>query len=136
MAVELYKANKCDKLLMSGDNRFRNYNEPERMRDYAVREGVPVEDIVLDYAGRRTYDSVYRARHIFGTRKMIIVTQSFHVDRAVFLAGKVGIDAYGVASSNKADTRAAIRECPACLSALADVYLLHPRPVMGEKESI
>lgn len=135
-AIELYRAGKCEKLLMSGDNRFHNYNEPERMRDYAVARGVPARDIGLDYAGRRTFDSVYRARHIFGLKRMIVVTQSFHVDRAVFLCNHIGIDAYGVGASDVGDRRAQIREIPACLNALADVYLLHPRPVMGKKERL
>src|SRR5688572_3809580 len=64
-AVNLYKAGKVDKLLMSGDNRFVEYNEPEAMRQYALDVGVPDEDIVLDYAGRRTYDTCYRAKYIF-----------------------------------------------------------------------
>jgi len=135
-AIALYKAGKCEKLLMSGDNRFKNYNEPERMRDYAVQRGVPTEDIALDYAGRRTYDSVYRARHIFGIKKMIVVTQSFHVDRAIFLCKHLGVDGYGVKANAVGDTRASIRECPACLGALADVYLRQPHPVMGKKETI
>lgn len=134
-AIALYKAGKCKKLLMSGDNRFKNYNEPERMRDYAVKKGVPARSIALDYAGRRTYDSVYRARHIFGIKKMIVVTQSFHIDRSVFLCDHLGIDAYGV-KTNTPDPRATVRECPACLSAIADVYLLHPHPVMGKREAI
>lgn len=135
-AIALYKAGKCEKLLMSGDNRFKNYNEPERMRDYAIKKGVPAQDIALDYAGRRTYDSVYRARHIFGQRKMIVVTQSFHLDRAIFLCKHLGVDAYGLKASAVTDPRASIRECPACLNAIADVYLLHPHPVMGKKEKI
>lgn len=135
-AAELWREGKVDKLLMSGDNRFANYNEPARMRDYAVRRGVPREFIVLDYAGRRTYDSVYRARYIFGLRKLIVVTQSFHVDRAVFLCDHLGVRAYGVQANASGDLRASIREIPACLGALADVYLLHPHPVMGKKEAI
>ena len=135
-AIQLYKAGKCDKLLMSGDNRVKTYNEPERMRDYAAARGVPLANIKLDYAGRRTYDSVYRAKHIFGIKKVLVVTQAFHVDRSVFLCNHLGIDAYGVQASDAGDLRAQIRECPACLSALADVYLLHPHPVMGKTERI
>lgn len=135
-AILLYKAHKCEKLLMSGDNRFKNYNEPDRMRDYAVARGVPVEDIKTDYAGRRTYDSVYRAKHIFGITKMIVVTQSFHIDRAIFLCNHLGIDAYGVKANAVGDARATIREYPACLGALADVYLHRPHPVMGKREKL
>ena len=135
-AIELYHVGKVEKLLMSGDNRFKHYNEPERMRDYAVARGVPVKDIALDYAGRRTYDSIYRARHIFGVKKMIVVTQSFHVDRAIFLCNHLGVKAYGVGSSSSGDTKACIRETAACLGALADIYILHPRPVKGSREKI
>lgn len=132
-AIALYKAGKCDKLLMSGDNRFKSYNEPDRMCEYAIAHGVPPKAIVPDYAGRRTFDSVYRAKNIFSRSKMIIVTQAFHIDRAVFLGEHVGIDAYGVSTPSVGDTRATIREIPACVDALMDVYLLHPHPVMGKK---
>lgn len=135
-AIELYEAGKCERLLMSGDNRFVDYNEPERMKEYAVSRGVPAEAIALDYAGRRTYDSVYRARHIFGITRIIVVTQSFHIDRSLFLCRHVGVDAYGVPSDNAGDLRATIREIPACLGALADIYVRHPRPVLGRKETI
>lgn len=134
--IELYKAHKVQKLLMSGDNRFKNYNEPERMRDYAVSQGVPIKDIALDYAGRRTYDSVYRAKHIFGLDKMIIVTQDFHLSRALFLAKAVGIDAQGFPAPAKGTFFSQIRECFACVSALLDVYVLNPKPVLGEREKI
>lgn len=135
-AIKLYKAGKVKKLLMSGDNRFKHYNEPERMRDYAVEHGVPAKDIALDYAGRRTYDSMYRAKHIFGLNRIIIVTQKFHMPRSLYLAKAVGVDAYGVITPDPGNFRSNIREIPACLSALLDVYVLHPRPVMGKKEKI
>src|SRR5260221_2047315 len=73
-AAKLYFAGKVEKLLMSGDNRFLNYNEPEAMRQYALALGVPNADIVLDYAGRRTYDTCYRAKAIFGVKDAIVVT--------------------------------------------------------------
>lgn len=77
-AAALYFQGKVKKLLMSGDNRFVDYNEPGAMRQYALDLGVPAEDIVLDYAGRRTYDTCYRARAIFGVTEAILVTQPFH----------------------------------------------------------
>lgn len=135
-AVELWREGKCEKLLMSGDNRVKHYNEPERMRDYAVNKGVNPSAIALDYAGRRTYDSIYRAKNIFGLTEMIVVTQTFHVDRAVFLCDHLGVKGYGVGSNSSGDLKASIREMPACVSALADLYILHPRPVMGRKEAI
>ncbi len=134
-AVELWREGKVDRLLMSGDNRVTHYNEPERMRQYAMKRGVPREAIAADYAGRRTYDSVWRAKNIFEQKKVIVVTQSFHMDRALFLCNHIGLKAYGVSSSSR-DIRATIREVPACMGALADVYVRHPHPVGGEKEKI
>lgn len=134
-AVQLWREGKCDKLLMSGDNRVVEYNEPQRMREYAIQRGVPKEAIVMDYAGRRTYDSIYRAKHIFDLDEIIVVTQRFHADRAVFLCDKLGIKACGV-QADTGDLKAAVREIPACLLALWDVYILHPTPVMGEKEPV
>ena len=135
-AVELWREGRVEKLLMSGDNRVVRYNEPERMRQYAIGRGVSRDAIVLDHAGRRTYDSIYRARYIFGLKKMIVVTQSFHIDRAIFLCDHLGVQAYGVGSNTSGDLKASIREVPACLGALADVYIRHPLPVMGKKEAI
>lgn len=137
-ASELYKLGKVKKLLLSGDNRFSNYNEPEKMRDYAMKLGVPGKDIVLDYAGRRTYDSIYRAKHIFGQSQIIIVSQKFHLERAIFLSKHIGISAFGANAdvlfhkNNKAE----IREFPACLSAFLDVYILSPKPITGKIEKI
>lgn len=138
-AAELYKAGKVGKLLMSGDNRFIEYNEPEAMRRYALAQGVPDEDIVLDYAGRRTYDTCYRAGYIFQVQDAILVTQWFHLDRALYTCDKLGIDAVGVAADRRG--YAAIRfwwwrELAAVTAAWFDLNLLHPTPVLGEKESI
>jgi SanA protein len=130
-AIKLYKAGKVEKLLMSGDNRFTHYNEPERMADYAIAQGVPAEDIVMDFAGRRTFDSVYRAKHIFGQDRMIIVTQRFHMDRALFICRTLGVKAYGVPGKYAGSRRSIIREVPAAISAVIDAYILRPTPVMG-----
>ncbi|MCE5198532.1 MAG: ElyC/SanA/YdcF family protein [Armatimonadota bacterium] len=137
-AIALYKAGKVQKLLMSGDNRFSHYNEPKRMCEYAVAHGVHSEDVAMDFAGRRTYDSIYRAKHIFGLDKIIIVSQGFHVDRAVFLSKRIGVDAYGFAADKPEhrNMRAIVREMPACVNAILDVYFLHPHPVMEKRERI
>lgn len=134
-AVQLWREGKCEKLLMSGDNRVVEYNEPQRMRTYAMQRGVPKEAIAMDFAGRRTYDSIYRAKHIFDLEEIIVVTQRFHADRAVFLCDRLGIKACGV-QADSGDIKAAVREIPACLLAILDAYILHPRPVMGDKETI
>ena len=138
VAVELYKAGKAEKLLMSGDNRFTHYNEPQRMADWAIAHGVPKKDIVMDFAGRRTYDSVYRAKHIFGLNKMIVVSQGFHLDRTMFLCRHIGVNAYGMSADVRGHGKIAnkLRELPACMGALVDVYLRTPHPVMGKKERV
>ncbi|MCE5321985.1 YdcF family protein [bacterium] len=137
-AIRLYQAGRVDKLLMSGDNRFTHYNEPQRMRDYAVSHGVAPDDVVMDFAGRRTYDSIYRAKHIFGLSSIVIVSQRSHVERALFISKRIGIDACGVPADVKShwNARMSFRELPACFSAVIDVYVRHPKPVMGRKERI
>jgi SanA protein len=140
-AVELYKQGKVEKLLMSGDNRFANYNEPEAMRQYALQLGVPAEDIVLDYAGRRTYDTCYRAGAIFGVKEAVLVTQFFHLPRAIYTCNMLGVDAVGVEADRAYYRKLArlvwnARELPATLTALVDVHLTHPLPVLGEPEPI
>lgn len=134
-AVQLYRAGKVEKLLMTGDNRFIEYNEPGHMRAYALSMGVPDEDIVLDYAGRRTYDSCYRARHIFGVADAILVTQAYHLDRALFTARALGIDAVGVAADRQTYVylrRYWWREILATPVAWWEVKVSKPLPVMGE----
>ncbi len=140
-AADLYFAGKVQKLLMSGDNRYVEYNEPEAMRRYALILGVPEEAIVLDYAGRRTYDTCYRARAIFGVEQAILVTQAFHLPRAIYLCNALGINGVGVPAQNITYRRASLlywntRELAATLTALADVHLTRPLPILGNPEPI
>jgi SanA protein len=140
-SVALYKSGKVEKLLMSGDNRFVDYNEPEAMRQYALKLGVPDFDIVLDYAGRRTYDTCYRAKEIFGVDSAILVTQGFHLPRALFLCKAFSIDAVGVNSDNYYYLKRLrlywnVREFLASFQSVLDVYLLKPVPVLGQPEPI
>lgn len=138
--VQLYFSGKAEKLLMTGDNRFEYYNEPAAMREYALSLGVPDADIVLDYAGRRTYNSCYRARDIFGVKEAILVTQAFHLPRALFLCNALGVESVGVAANNLVYRKFSLffwnlRELPATLTAFADV-LTRPLPVLGQPEPI
>jgi vancomycin permeability regulator SanA len=140
-AAQLYFVGKVEKLLMSGDNRFEYYNEPEAMRQYALALGVPGEAIVLDYAGRRTYDTCYRAKAIFGLDEAILVTQGFHLPRALYLCNHLGLDGVGVASDNRPYRKSSqaiwnLRELPATLTALWDVHITRPLPVLGQYEPI
>lgn len=140
-AVQLYQANKVDKILMSGDNSYIEYNEPEAMRQYALERGIPDEDIVLDYAGRRTYDSCYRAKEIFQVESAILVTQPFHMARALYLCNTFGIESIGVESDNRYFRKISrfiwnIRELFATLQAVWDVRFIKPIPILGEPEPI
>jgi SanA protein len=138
-AADLYFSGKVEKILMSGDNRFINYNEPGAMSAYAVELGVPEEDIVLDYAGRRTYDTCYRAVEIFQLSEAILVTQQFHLPRALYSCEKLGLKTVGVSADLRTYQDSGywrIREIPACLTAFFQVHLTHPEPVLGKQEPI
>ena len=135
--VALYQAGKVEKLLMTGDNSRVDYNEPDAMKAHAVSLGVPAEDIQVDYGGRRTYDSCYRAKEIFQVSSAILVTQGFHLPRALYLCEQLGLPAVGVASDiSRYDPRSVAwsetREVPALLGALVDVVRRAPPPVLGE----
>jgi vancomycin permeability regulator SanA len=95
-AIRLYRLGKVDGLLMSGDNSTKSHDEPAAMRDYAESKGVPAAAITLDDAGFDTYDSCYRAWRIFGVKSAVVVTQNYHLPRAVYLCRSVGIDADGL----------------------------------------
>lgn len=137
--ADLYHAGKVDALLMTGDNRTHDYNEPEAMRRYALELGVPDEAIVMDYAGRRTYDSCYRAREIFQVEDAILVTQNFHLDRALMLCNALGVDSVGVFAdyqrpwgySRWSLNWSRMREIPAMVAAVLDL-VARPTPVLGE----
>lgn len=140
-AAQLYFAGKVQKLLMSGDNSYVNYNEPGAMHDYAISLGVPESAIVLDYAGRRTYDTCYRAKAIFGVDSALLVTQAFHLPRALFLCNALGLQAAGVEANNVTYRKLSLavwnlREQFATVSALWDVYIEKPLPILGKPEPI
>ena len=140
-ASELYFQGKVQKILMSGDNRFENYDEPTAMHDYAIELGIPEEDIVRDYAGRSTYDTCYRANAIFGLDEAILVTQEFHLPRAIYLCDKLGVQSSGLSADNRYYLKRSrlfwnIRESLATVTALWDVHITHPLPVLGEFEPI
>ena len=140
-AANLYFAGKVEKLLMSGDNRFVDYNEPAVMRALALSLGVPEDFIVLDYAGRRTYDTCYRAKAIFSVTQAILVTQAFHLPRAIYLCDQLGVDSIGVASDLRVYRKSSVlywnmRELFATVAALWEVNISHPVPVLGDPEPI
>lgn len=134
-AIALYQAGRVNKLLLTGDNRVEDYNEPAAMAAYAEARGVPPEDLVLDYAGRRTYDSCYRAGAIFGVESAVLVTQDFHLPRALLTCDRLGLDVVGLTADRQAYVRAAwydLREVFALTRAWLDLELLKPQPVLGD----
>lgn len=96
--VELYESGAAPKILMSGDHGQKEYNEVQTMKQYALDAGIESSDIFMDHAGFCTYDSIYRAKEIFGAKKIIIVSQEYHLHRALLIARKLGVEAVGVAS--------------------------------------
>jgi SanA protein len=140
-AVDLYKAGKVRKLILTGDNRFPEYNEPASMFRLAVSLGVPEDDLIPDYAGRRTYDSCYRARFVFDVKKAILVSQEFHLPRAVFLCDQLGVESVGVSADRRVYRNSSLilwnlREWPACLFAVLETKITHPQPVLGPVEPV
>ena len=140
-AVDLYRNGKVEKLLMSGDNTSPSHNEPGAMRTYALGLGVSDEDIILDYAGRRTYDTCYRAREIFDLDSAILITQAFHLPRAIYTCNLLGVSAIGVSADLRQYRRASqtfwnIRETVATVVALWEVHYSQPQPVLGNPEPI
>jgi vancomycin permeability regulator SanA len=99
VAIDLYFAGAAPKIIMSGDNATLEYNEVLAMKNYAISKGVPSEDIFCDHAGFSTYESMYRAKSVFGVERMVVVTQGFHMGRALYSANGLGIDAVGVLSN-------------------------------------
>lgn len=140
-AVQLYRDGKVEKLLMSGDNSTPAHNEPAAMRDFAISLGVPEQDIILDYAGRRTYDTCYRARDIFHIDSAILVTQGFHLPRALYTCNMLGVSAVGVPADLRQYRRISqafwnVRESAATAVALWQIHISRPQPILGVPEPI
>lgn len=140
-AAGLYFSGKVEKLLMSGDNSSQFHDEPGAMREYALGLGIPDEDIILDYAGRRTYDTCYRARDIFNLESAILVTQAFHLPRALYTCNMLGVPAVGVPADQRQYRRSSLafwnlRETIATAVALWQVHISQPQPILGDSEPI
>ena len=135
-AIALYKEGAAPKLLLSGDNSIPEYSEPDCMYQYALDNGVPDEDIFLDFAGFSTYDSVYRAKAVFCADRMIIVTQKYHMFRSLKIAESLGIDARGVSSDQRKYTGRYYREIREVLARDKDLIkcIYKPEPTfLGDK---
>lgn len=131
VAADAYHDGKVDKLIMSGDNRFENYNEPDAMLRYMITERqIPLEDLQPDYAGRSTYESCERASKIFGLKQVTIFSARSHLPRAIYLCRQFGIDAYGVGANLEANNSTR-REALARVKALYNVYFVGEHTVLG-----
>jgi vancomycin permeability regulator SanA len=138
VAAELYRTGKVKRLLVSGDNQTTSYSEPDAMRRALVTDyGVPAADVYADYAGRRTYDTCIRARKLWGIEKALLVSQDFHLPRAVWTCRMLGIESVGVSASLQRyvkELQFARREILADYNAFIDVYLWSPSYVGGAPE--
>lgn len=139
-AAELYHLKKIEHFLVSGDNSTKFYNEPHEMQKALIARGVPASAITLDYAGLRTLDSVVRCKEIFGQDKIVIITQSFHSYRALFISDFYKLEAVAITAEEpdlKIAFKVRIREYLARTKAVLDLYILRTSPkFMGEKEEL
>lgn len=138
--VELYKSGKIKHIIVSGDNSLFEYNEPREMRRALVQEGIPESAITLDFAGFRTLDSVVRCKEVFGQNNFIIISQQFHIERALFIAKKFKINAIAFAAKSppqRYSFKTQLREYLARTMAVIDVYILNTKPkFLGAKETV
>jgi SanA protein len=139
-AVQLYHAGKITHIIASGSNQTKQYNEPLDMKKALIAGGVPVEAITLDYAGFRTLDSVVRCKEIFSQDKVMIISQAFHNERAIFISDYYGIEAIAFNAQDvpmRDDLKTPIREYLARFKAVLDLYILKTSPkFLGEKVEI
>lgn len=133
--IELYNEGVSAKIIMSGDHGREEYDEVNIMKDFAIDEGIDSEDIFMDHAGFATYDSIYRAKEIFEAKKIVIVTQDYHLYRALHIANSLGIEAYGVASNPRKYGGQILREIREVLARDKDFVkcIFKPKPTyLGE----
>ena len=133
--IDLYNAEASDRLLMSGDHGRKDYDEVNTMKQFAIDRGIPSENVFMDHAGFSTYESMYRARDIFMAEKIIIVTQEYHLYRALYIAQSLGLEAYGVASDPREYAGQEYRELREMLARTKDFFqaIIQPLPTyLGE----
>ncbi len=139
-AIELYRARKVDRILVSGDSRHPSYNEPKAMQEYLVeKNNVAPSDVIVDYAGRSTYETCLRAKEVFGLDRAVLVSQGYHLPRALYIANQLGIDAVGMAGDlrlkQKIDYQSA-REWLAELKAFLNLHVIPPEVTSDERKAI
>lgn len=129
-AIDLYNKNISTKIIMSGDHGREEYDEVNTMKNYAIEKGIPSENIFMDHAGFSTYESIYRAKEIFGAKKVVIVTQKYHLYRALYIAKQLGLEAYGVGSDPRQYVGEIYRETREILARNKDFFkcIFKPKP--------
>ena len=129
-SIEVYKSRLSNKIIMSGDHGRINYDEVNIMKEYAIKEGVPSEDIFMDHAGFSTYETIYRARDIFKVKKAIIVTQKYHLYRSLYISKKLGLDVVGIEADYRQYSDAYFREAREVLARNKDFLkcIFKPKP--------
>ena len=133
--VELYDLKAAPKLLMSGDHGQEDYDEVTAMKQFAMDAEVPSEDVFMDHAGFSTYESIYRAKDVFGVKKMIIVSQEYHLYRALYIAQQLGVEAYGVSADYRSYSGQTARDIREVLARVKDfaTAIWKPQPAyLGE----
>lgn len=133
--INLYNNNVSNKIIMSGDHGREEYDEVNIMKNYAIEKGIPSENIFMDHAGFSTYESIYRAKEIFEAKKVVIVTQKYHLYRALYIANQLGLEAYGVGADPRQYVGAAYRELREILARDKDFIkcIFKPEPTyLGE----
>jgi SanA protein len=138
-AIELYRARKVDRILVSGDNRHPSYNEPKAMYEYLISHEVAPEDVVVDSSGRSTYETCLRAREVFGLQQAVLVSQGFHLPRALYIANQLGLDAVGMAGDLRAQQKIdyqGFREWAAEVKAYLNLHVIPPSASSEEKRTI
>lgn len=138
-AIQLYQDGRVGKIIMSGDNRNVNHNEVQAMKNFAIDQGLPEEDIILDHAGLSTYDSCYRLKEVFNLNKIVLITQKYHLPRALYVCNELDISAVGVFAQDRGyqnQTKYSFREMLASIQAWMDVNIFKPKPIINDKEEI
>jgi SanA protein len=129
-AIELYRARKVDKILVSGDSRHPSYNEPKTMQEYLTgKRNIAPGDVMVDFAGRSTYETCLRAKQAFGLHRVVLVSQSYHLPRALYIANQLGLDAVGMAGDLRLKQKinpASVREWAAEVKAFFNLHILPP----------
>lgn len=138
-AIELYRARKVDRILVSGDGRHPSYNEPKAMQEYLISHAVAPRDVIVDGGGRSTYETCVRAKEVFGLKKAVLVSQGFHLPRALYIANELGLDAIGMAGDLRLKEQIEyqrVREWAAEVKAFFNLKLMPPEVELGPRMPI